>query len=222
MYKLSSILEGVTFAIKTMLEILLSLILTCLIGPIFLTLWFLNEITRLVISTLLTHKYSLVESGADNIWHYQKPGNNRMCVIAMFSDVLITPSDLDGQRVQFLSRVIQKRLPSGMRPYEKLTKTFTRKFGYDCFRKDEFDIQNHVKMYQPKSGSNNEKASVGGDGDDSQTYYTEEEFLANILPELAQDMDDSKPQWEQVIISRVKCSDRDAIQSVRCFRYHHG
>lgn len=220
MYKLSSILNSLGYIVRTFLEILVSLLLTIIIGPIFFTVWFLNEIARQFVSLLLWAKFgnkvSLVEQGDDNIWHYKKPGNNRMCVIALFSDD--PANDLQSQRDKFLNQVILKELPCGKRPYEKLTKTFVKKFGYDCFQKDYFDIANHVRMYDESTNSSSDPDTPNPNNG----CYSEDEFLNIILPQLATDMDETKPQWEEVIISKVKCNDSDKPQTVFCLRYHHG
>jgi len=195
------------FAI-VLLKVIISLLLSIVIFPVFIVAGVLNELVRYFVALLLYIKFrgklTLVPAGADNIWNYKRFGNNRTCFLMAVCD---KPIELETHRAQFVSKVLNYLMPDGTKPYEKLTHIFTPKFGYNCFRRDEsFDIRNHIKLYPKPAG-----------------IITEEsELLSVILPELSLDMNELKPQWEEVIIPQVQLKDEADLKTIRIFRYHHG
>lgn len=222
------------------LKLIVSIGMSILIYPPILILTLVNEIIRLVVCVFLkifyNSKYQLVPDGADNIWHTKLKGNGRICLIFGITKDSINFEEF----IKLYQRQIEERSePDGSKTLAKLKKTFVRKFGYYCLRNDEesFDIRNHVKVY------NLTKPADGRD------HYNNEEFLniismkavcylqpnktamiINIIvsdkiisvPGLSQDMDESKPQWEDIIIPNVKLDDRDYIGTIFCHRCNNG
>jgi hypothetical protein len=195
---------------SVLLQILLSLLISCILGPILLLAGLINEFFRIIVSILLYihygRKIQLVPAGADNIWNYQREGNSRICFIMAICD---QPINLEAHRVNFQTRVLNHVMEDGSKPYEKLTKIFTKRWGYFCFLQDSnFDIRNHVIEYPTHLNNSG--------------IVTEHQLLRIILPELSLDMDGNKPQWEEVIIPQCKFRNEKEIKTVRIFRYHHG
>jgi hypothetical protein len=179
--------------------------------PFILIAYVLNKICRLVVSCILRllygNKIILNETGYDSMFMYKCTNGKRM---VLYLSVLEDRIDLRRHRSNYQNRVMREKT------YEKLKKIWIQKLGYYCLKEDTtFHINNHVRFYPGL--------------EDPCKVVTEEELLSIILPELSCDMDESKPQWEEVIIpcylpsedqnesgimSRPKC--------VRIFRVHHG
>lgn len=176
------------------IEIIISILLSLLIVPLGFTLALINEVIRLFISTILwirhrePHKISLSSEGADNIWAYEKPRNGRICLALLFCTKQI---DIVQHRKLYMSRVINHTTKNGRKPYEKLRKILIKKYGYNCHKHDDnFDIQNHVKIW-PRA-------------EQSGKSVTDSQLMTEVLPELFKDMDEGKPQWEEVIIPQFE------------------
>ncbi|XP_035707848.1 uncharacterized protein LOC110859383 isoform X2 [Folsomia candida] len=91
--------------------------------------------------------------------------------------------------------------------FSKLTKVWVTKFGYTCLQRDaNFDVENHVRMYEEQGGK-----------------VTETDLMETLLPELCKDMEDDHPQWEDVIVPNF-VYDNDPIvpRILRIIRIHHG
>lgn len=202
------------------LEIIISILLSVVIVPVGLVFFLLNELVRLIIGGILRFQYrgdpckiDLAPQGADNIWDFKKVNNARICLVLLFC---ANPIDIVQHRKLFMSRVINHTTKHGRKPYSKLRKILTSRYGYHCHKQDgNFDIQNHVKIWS-------------GVETNSDQIVSEAQLMNDILPILFKDMDDSKPQWEEVIIPRFQrlCSkDNPEVPppcSVRILRYHHG
>ena len=197
-------------------EAVTSLGLTAIFIPVAAIFYVLNECVRAVISLVIYcqhgSKAKLVSNGLDNIWGYKTPegGNSRnVLFLAVYEE------RIDGYRYRskFLNEVLPFVAPDGTRPYLKLKKVFTKKFGYYCWKDDEnFDIANHVIVYPDEK------------------VVTESDMLL-LLNDLSKDMDESKPQWQEIIISRFQYdryrgtpdggNENGKIQSARILRFHH-
>ncbi|CAL8100153.1 unnamed protein product [Orchesella dallaii] len=192
------------------LEILVSILLSTLIVPLGLIFALINELIRFGVSVILRiqhgSKISLAPEGADNIWAYKKTNNARTCLSLLFCAKEI---DMEQHRKLYMSRVINHTTKHGRKPYNKLRKILITRCGYHCHKQDEnFDIKNHVIVYP---GTDENDMIVG-----------ESQLMNDILPTLFNDMDESKPQWEEVVIQRFKKESSSAPCSIRIFRYHHG
>jgi len=146
---------------------------------------FLNEAIRALVAVLLWlrhgRKAHLVQEGADAVWEYKGTGNTRMVLVPL---VLTQGGNLD---VEHVASEIEKRIfgsPSLESTYKKLKCILATFSGYVCWKDaDNFDVRNHVRRLYGNE------------------IYTEED-VSELLSGLCQDMDDSKPQWEILIIRR--------------------
>jgi len=199
-------------------EGILSISLTVIfVIPFISIIWFLNWISRVLVTIVLYCRYSgrvrLSGNGLDNIWGYRTPGNGN-CRNALFVAAYSHKIDGVSYRNKFLSDVIGFTAPDGSRPYERLKKIFVRKCGYYCWEEDtNFDINNHVIIYP-----------------EHQTV--KESQLMDLLSMLSQDMSETHPQWQEIIIpnfeydmstSVISKNKQDNIteQSLRILRFHH-
>ena len=144
---------------------------------------------------ILWRKYgtriTLVEDGCDSIWNYKTWGNTRNCLLLGTTER--GAIDVDDFANYFEKNVLlhketrKSRLGNVQyRPYEKLEKIMVTAYGYTCWKYDEkFNIKNHVKRV-------NELA-----------HYTEQDLM-ELLSNLAEDMDTSKPQWEFVFVENYQ------------------
>ena len=185
--------------------------------PLFFVLWLVNGVSRLLVAIYLSLKYNgevvLTENGLDNLWGYRTPagGNSRNVLF-----VATYAHKIDGERYRekFLSDVIGFRAPDGSKPYQKLKQIFVEESGYYCWKKDRnFDIHNHVILYP------------------SERLFTESDLM-DLLQELAQDMSDDHPQWQEIIIPNFTYTQSHKFiaenkvngtgeQSLRILRFHH-
>ena len=210
----------------SLLEILTSITLSALLLPLFAVLWLFNEGARLVVRALLLYDHwktttgsrtRLISNGVDGIWSYEKPGNSRNVLIVYVYD---RPLDLADFRSKYLHRIV-------LQPeYAKLRKIFVKRYGYFCWKEPgpdaPFDIAKHVKNVNvPDSARGCE---------DYESPVTETQLNTIILPALAKDMDEDKPQWEELIIPDFRYdseAEEDAgaqkvpRRSARIYRSHH-
>lgn len=195
-YKLFHMIKS---GLVLLFEIIISIVLSLVIVPLGFTFALLNEIVRVFISSILCIRHRgpnntivLAPEGADNIWAYEKPNNGRICLALLFCEKQI---DIVQHRKLYMSRVLNHTTKNGRKPYEKLRKILTTKYGYHCHKHDDnFDIQNHVKVW-PNS-------------DEGNVVISESQLMREILPVLFKDMDESKPQWEEVIIPRFQWNEK--------------
>ncbi|ODN02053.1 hypothetical protein Ocin01_04628 [Orchesella cincta] len=192
------------------LEILVSILLSVLIVPVGLLFALINELIRVGVSAILRvqhgSKISLASEGADNIWAYKKSNNARICLSLLFCANEI---EISRHRKLYMTAVLNHTTKHGRKPYDKLKKILITRLGYHCHQQDEtFDIQNHVKYYPGTEASD--------------VIVSESQLMSDILPTLFNDMDESKPQWEEIVIPRFKKESSSSPCSVRIFRYNHG
>jgi len=203
----------------TVLELVASLVLSVVFAPFLFLLWLTNETVRLGISGIFyfqaknpqNPKMSLVSEGADAIWAFRKPGNSRNIIILYIYNSRMS---LDVFRRNYDEKVIKYVDAKGRRPYEKLTTTFKRKFGYYCWAECKtFDIKNHIR-------------NIHKDGREDEVV-TETEVL-QFMSTLTGDMSEAQPQWEEILVPRF-AYDEDAFngmdkipeRSARIYRSHH-
>lgn len=170
--------------------------------PIFTVMYITNDVLRAIANFKLRKKYgpgtTVLEEGSDAVWLYKVNNGKRQVLYLAINDDLM---DLERQRKKYLEKVLN-------RPhYQKLKQIFTEDFGFNIQKYDKnFDIRKHVKYFE---GSEDR-------------VITEQELMDHVLPALSEEMDDSKPQWEDVIIPRFKYNEDDEkVQSARVFRIHH-
>jgi hypothetical protein len=199
-------------------EGVLSIFLTVtFVLPALAVLYFFNSLSRAIVSIHLWLKYRgtvrLTNNGLDNIWGYRPPGGGN-CRNVLF--VATYGHKIDGLRYRskFLSDVINFTAPDGSRPYEKLKQIFVKKCGYYCWEDDtNFDIANHILVYP----------------DDK---LVTEAQLMDILRELSADMNETHPQWQEIIIPNFQYDPSSSVikenqslgiqeQSLRILRFHH-
>jgi len=66
----------------------------------------------------------------------------------------------------------------------------TQRYGYICWKRDEnYNLWNHIKVWK--------------NNDDEKSLVNEQEIFDG-LSDLEKDMDESKPQWEIIVIPRVQ------------------
>ncbi|CAL8118511.1 unnamed protein product [Orchesella dallaii] len=173
-----------------------------IIIPGFMILYVINETLRFIANTRLRRKYGskthVLEEGSDAVWLYKAQNGKRQILYLAIND---EPMDLEKHRQNYLDKVL-------CRPaYQKLKQIFAVDFGFNIQKYDkDFDIKKHVKIFE---GSEDR-------------VFTEDELMDHVLPVLSEEMDDSKPQWEDVIIPKFKYERTDSkLRSARVFRVHH-
>lgn len=179
-----------------------TLVGTIFVIPCFTLMYLGNEILRVIVNYRLKKKYgphtTVLEEGSDAVWLYKAENGKRQILYLAIND---NQMDLERHRQNYLDKVLSS--PN----YLKLKQIFTEDFGFNIQKYDvNFDIKNHVKYFK---GSENK-------------VITEEELMDHVLPALSEDLDNSKPQWEDVIIPRFKYDkDDEKVRSARVFRIHH-
>jgi len=170
------------------LPFLLSSILFIFFYPGLLILLILNELVRALLSIILSIKYnnkfSLVPHGDDGFWAYKKEGSTRnVIILGIVENKNFATEDIIKMYNQKLKTFIDPK--SGKNPYDKLEKVIVTKFGYFCWKdcSEAFDIQDHVRSL------------------DKDILYSKEDVW-ELTSDFSKDMDDTKPQWEVVIIPR--------------------
>ncbi|CAG7834268.1 unnamed protein product [Allacma fusca] len=185
--------------------------------PAILLIVVVNECVRAAVSMLIYFqfkgKYQLVENGEDNVWGYQSPGGGN-CRNVLF--IAVYENQIDGYRYRskFSEEVINFVAPDGSRPYLKLKKIFTRAKGYYCWKEDEtFDISRHVIILPEDE------------------VVTETDLFHLLEEKYSKDMDETMPQWQEIIIPRFQYDQYKGVlnggnkngklQSARILRFHH-
>lgn len=170
--------------------------------PCFTLMYIGNEVLRAIVNFRLRKKYgtktTVLDEGSDAVWLYRVENGKRQILYLAINE---EPMDLERHRKNYMEKVLN-------RPhYQKLKQIFTQDFGFNIQKYDtNFDIRNHVKYFE---GSEDR-------------IITEKELMDHVLPVLSEEMDDSKPQWEDVIIPRFKYENDDLkVRSARVFRIHH-
>jgi len=158
--------------------------LTFLVLQFSVTVLFLNEALRALVSVLLRVRYGgkahLSKDGGDAVWDYKGKGTTRMVLVPV---ILTGNSGLEDGTV--ISELETKLFgDSSGHIYKKLKSVITTFCGYVCWKEDvNFSVRNHVRMLHRNE------------------LYRETD-VTDVLSELCQDMDSTKPQWEMVIIPR--------------------
>ena len=214
--KLSSLGGKVKGAVQYTIKLIVSLLLLIIFTPIAVLIYLLNEFIRRAIITPLLKVHSggklkIVSDGSDNIFSFKKHGNSRnILILTVYKD----PIDPEKYGQNFLKRVINYEGPNGAQPYNKLKQIYTKKFGYHCWKDHsaEFNIRDHIRVVDESwwdgnnentDGKNNlQPSSIKITGPDSTTNKTiiTESGAMKLLSELTKDMDESRPQWEEIII----------------------
>jgi len=167
---------------------LFSLIAYPLILPFVLLFIILNELVRFIISLILDYQYdgkiTLVREGADSFWGHNKEGNSRNVItytvfkVGEFNEAAIIDT--------VVRRILGHKDAKGNRPYDKLRRVLVNKYGYACWKKvDNFNIKDHIRIL-----------------DENKVHSVEE--IKAWVPELSQDMEEDKPQWDYVFFPKFK------------------
>lgn len=140
----------------------------------------------------------VLAEGSDAVWLYKVHNGKRLILYLAIND---DPMDLERHRQNYLEKILSRP------QYQKLKKIFCVDFSFNIQKYDEnFDIRNHVKILEGTEDR----------------IVTEEELMDHLLPQLSEEMDESKPQWEDITIPNFKYDkDDDKVRSARVFRVHH-
>ncbi|CAL8138848.1 unnamed protein product [Orchesella dallaii] len=189
---------------RGLLPFLISLAFYITIGPTILILCVVNEIIRLAVSCYLQNKYNgkliLVPDGADAIWALKRKNRTRMVVACFETDM---PIPLEKMKHHFEEVILTERDSSGRLVNSKLTQILVTKLGFACWKRDDkFDMQNHIRSLS------------------SNKLYSKMEMQTEIT-QLFKDMNESKPQWEIVIVPRFLENVEKSETSLWIFRYQH-
>ena len=172
----------------------LNFFLFCIISPLIYIVFlpilfcfiFLNEIIRIIVQQYLNYKYGgklqLCSNGEDSIWEFRTKGNTRMVIVPNVARENQL-DDMNSITLQF-----KKYLFDTTDDYEKLKNIITvhKPTGYVCCkRKLDFNIRDHVRSLSKNK------------------IYHESEVM-ELFSELCQDMDESKPQWELILIPKYQ------------------
>ncbi|CAL8108232.1 unnamed protein product [Orchesella dallaii] len=188
-----------------LLQFLISLTISILLGPIIVFLVTTNELARLFVSLCLRVNYgrniSLIPYGTDAIWARTRPNRSRMSI-----GILKIDKQLPLERVkQTLNDIfLPAKSSNGDQVYLKLKNTLVVKYGYGCWKKigEKFNLDEHVRSLP-----------------DEKVYSKAE--LKKLIDTWAEDMSEERPQWEFIIVPRFVDNADESETCLFIFRMHH-